>query len=128
MANQRGQSPFQRRGEYFYDYGRQGIAMGQTDDAFYLRCVDYETSYSAGELAVLPVNIEKSAVAVYRMLKIGDKIEGFLNWGLLNKTQGTGFYYTDSEDANVVVSLLKYLCWKEPNSILENDDDFDYGF
>ena len=129
IASQRGQSPLKRHGEYFYDYDSQGIAMGQTEDAFYLRCVDFETAYSAGELAVLPFNFDRSVVAVYRMLKIGDKIEGFLNWGLLNKSQGTGFYFTDSEDANVVVSLLKYLCWKEPNSSsVSNDDDYDYGF
>lgn len=129
VANQRGQSPLQRRGEYFYDYGGQGIALGQTDDASYLRCVDFETTYSAGELAVLPFNLERSVVAVYRILKVGDKIEGYLNWGLHNKTQGTGFYFTDNEESNVVVSLLKYLCWKEPNStVQENEDDFDYGF
>lgn len=128
VANGRGQSPFQRNGEYIYDYDSQGIALGQTADAFYLRCVDFETGFSAGELPVFPKNMEKCTIAVYRMLKIDDKLEGFLNWGLLNKTDGTGFYFTEDEHANVVVSVLKYLCWKEPNSSMQEEDDYDYGF
>ena len=129
IASSRGQSPLQRYGEYFYDYGAQGIAMGQTSNAFYLRCVDFETGYTADKLPVLPANIEKSAIAIYRLLKIGDKEEGFLNWGLNDKTKGSGIYFTSKENDNVVVSLLKYMCWKEPNSsIEESEDDFDYGF
>jgi len=27
-----------------------------------------------------------------------------------------------------VVSLFKYMCYKEPNSSLEEEDNFDYGF
>lgn len=129
VANQRGQSPLQRNGEYFYDYDSQGIAMGQTSDAFYLRCVDFETQFSASELPVFPKNIDNCAIAVYRMLKVADKPEGFFNWGLLNKSDGKGFYFTADEKANVVISVLRYLCWKEPNSNdQESEDNYDYGF
>lgn len=130
VARKRGQSPLKLDGEYLYDYGGQGIAMGPTADAFYLRCVDFETGFSANDLAVFPANLDKAAVAVYKQLKIGGTIEGFLNWALLNKTQGSGFYYTESENVNVVVSLLRYLCWSDPNtdSSQEGDDEYDYGF
>ena len=103
--------------------------MGQTDNAFYLRCVDFETAFPASELSVLPTNLDKASIAIYRMLKVGDSIEGFLHWGLLNKTEGKGFYYSENEKTNVVVSVLKYLCWSEPNvEKTESDDDYDYGF
>lgn len=131
IANKRGQSPLKRNNEYFYDYGGQGIAMGQTDNAFYLRCVDFETAFPASELSVLPTNLDKASIAIYRMLKVGDSIEGFLNWGLLNKTEGKGFYYSENEKTNVVVSVLKYLCWSEPNvekTESDYDYDYDYGF
>lgn len=128
VASSRGQSPLQRNGEYFYDYDAQGIAMGQTQDAFYLRCVDFETQYSAAELAVLPTKLDKTSIAYCRQLKIGNALEGFLYWGLEDKTNGSGFYFTAKENENVVVSLFKYMCYKEPNSSLEEEDNFDYGF
>ncbi len=129
VANQRGQSQLQRNGEYFYDHGSQGIAMGQTDKAFYLRCLDFASKYMADELSAFPEVLEKCDVVVYKALRIGDKTEGYLNWGLSDKAHGSGFYYAEDEKSNVVVSALKLLCWKEPNSSLqESDDDFDYGF
>lgn len=128
LASNRGQSPLKHNGEYIYDYDNQGIAMGQSDNAFYLRCVDFETSFSANELPVMPANIEKDAVAVYRQLKIGETVIGFLNWGLHNKASGSGLYFTANENDNVVISMLKYLCWKEPTPSTDDTDDYDYGF
>ena len=130
VANQRGQSPYQKsNGEFVYDHGGQGIALGQTDNAFYLRCVDYETRYSADELMFLKNSIDKCPVVIYKMLKINNNVEGYFNWGLNNKTEGSGFYFADNEKTNVVVSVLKLLCWKEPNSSMQDEeDDYDYGF
>lgn len=129
VANSRGQSPLQRKGEYIYDYENQGIALGQSSDVFYLRCVDFETSFSAAELPVLSTNINNSSVVLYKQIKIKNKTEGFFNWGLHDKSNGTGLYYTADEKENVVISLLKYLCWKEPNSSMNDpEDDYDYGF
>lgn len=128
LGNQRGQEPLLRDGEYFYDYGSQGIAVGQNENAFYLRCVDFGTQYTAQELPVLPENLDKCAVVVFRFMKIGDKPEGIFNWGLKDKSNGEGFYFAEDEKANVVVSLLKLLCWKTPGSSSEEDDNVDYGF
>jgi len=130
VANSRGQSPWSSGGEYIYDHGNQGIALGQDSSVVYLRCVDFETSYSASELPVLPANIKKSVIVYYKQLKIGDNIEGIFNWGLHDKTNGTGLYFTENENQNVVVSLIKYLCWKQPEPTSEEDvdDSFDYGF
>lgn len=129
IGNLRGQSPYKSEGEYFYDYGSQGIAMGQTNNVFYLRCVDFETQYSAAELPVLPAYLENAAMALYQCLKIGNNVEGYLNWKLNDKSGGEGLYFTANEKDNVVISMLKCLCWKEPNSIMqEGEDNFDYGF
>lgn len=129
VANSRGQSPWQRKGEYIYDYENQGIALGQSSGVFYLRCVDFETGYSAAELPVLPTNINNSSVVVYKQIKVKNKTEGFFNWGLHDKSKGSGLYYTADEKENVVVSLLKYLCWKDPNNTQNApEDDYDYGF
>lgn len=129
VASQRGQSPMMFDGEYVYDFENQGIAMGQAPGVFYLRCVDFETAYSAMNLPVLSQNINKAAVVIYHQLKVGEKLEGFFNWALLNKTNGEGLYYTCDEKQNVIISLLKCLCWKEPNSTMQdNEDNFDYGF
>ena len=128
LGSQRGQEPLLRDGEYFYDYGSQGIAVGQSENAFYLRCVDFGTQYTAQELPVLPDNLDKCAVVVFKFLKLGDKPEGFFNWGLKDKSSGEGFYFAEDEKANVVVSLLKLLCWKEPGTSSDEDDNVDYGF
>ena len=128
VAAQRGQSPMMFDGEYVYDFETQGIAMGQVPGVFYLRCVDFETGYSAMSLPVLSQNINKAAVVLYHQLKVKDNIEGFFNWALLNKAKGEGLYYTSDEKQNVVISLLKYLCWKEPNSSQDVSDNIDYGF
>lgn len=128
VASQRGQSPMMFDGEYVYDFENQGIAMGQAPSVFYLRCVDFETAYSAVNLPVLSQNINKAAVVFYHQLKVGDNVEGFFNWALLNKTSGEGLYYTNDEKQNVIISLLKYLCWKEPNSSQNEEDNYDYGF
>ena len=128
VAAQRGQSPMMFDGEYVYDFETQGMAMGQVPGVFYLRCVDFETGYSAMSLPVLSQNINKAAVVLYHQLKVKDNIEGFFNWALLNKAKGEGLYYTSDEKQNVVISLLKYLCWKEPNSSQDVSDNIDYGF
>ena len=128
LGSQRGQEPLLRDGEYFYDYGSQGIAVGNNDSAFYMRCVDFGTQYTAQELPVLPENLDKCAVVIFRFLKLGDKPEGFFNWGLKDKSSGEGFYFAEDEKANVVVSLLKLLCWKEPGTSSDEEDNVDYGF
>ena len=114
LAESRGQSPLERDGEIFYEYQNQGIAIGETDKAFYFRCVDFETQYSAIELPVLPQNLDKCSMVVFKMLSIGDKVEGFFNWGQNDKANGEGFYFAEDEKCNIVVSVLKLLCWKEP--------------
>ena len=42
------------------------------------------------------------------------------NKRLHNKTHGEGFYYTFDENENIVLSALKFLCWRDPSNI---DDD-----
>ena len=44
-----GQDKMILNGEYVYDYDSRGIAFGKTADAFYLRCVDFESAYNADE-------------------------------------------------------------------------------
>lgn len=124
LAENRGQSPLERDDEIFYEYKNQGIAMGETDNAFYLRCVDFETQYSAIELPVLPQNLDKCSIVVFKMLSIGNNVEGFFNWGQTDKANGEGFYFSEDEKCNIVISVLKLLCWKDPNSNII-DDDFD---
>lgn len=129
VANSRGQSPYQYAGEYIYDYGSQGIALGQKEDAFYLRCVDYQTGFSAKELTFFLKKMKESSIAIYHMFKIGGNEEGCLNWGLHDKSEGNGFYYSANEQYNVIESVLRCLCWKEPNSSLEESEgDEEYGF
>lgn len=130
VANHRGQSPLQYNGEYVYDYDSQGIAMGQTDNAFYLRCVDFATSGDAtGLQAEFPARLDSCAVTIFKIMKTRDNIEGYFNWGLKNKSEGSGFYRAKNENSNVAISLLKLLCYTEQDESLgENEDDYDYGF
>ncbi len=58
------------------------------------------------------------------MLSIGNNVEGFFNWGQTDKANGEGFYFSEDEKCNIVISVLKLLCWKDPNSNII-DDDFD---
>lgn len=129
VGSQRGQSPLKYDNEYIYDNGSQGIAMGQAPGVFYLRCVDFETRFSAAGLPVISQNFNKASVVFFHQLKVADNIEGFFNWWLLNKAGGEGLYYTSDEKQNVVVSLLKCLCWSDPASADQGStDDYDYGF
>lgn len=131
VANLRGQSPMQNDGgEYVYDYDSQGIAMGQTDNAFYLRCVDFATGGDAtGLQAEFQARLDSCAVTIFKIMKMRDNIEGYFNWGLKNKSEGYGFYRAKNENSNVAISLLKLLCYTEQDESLgENEDDYDYGF
>lgn len=131
VANNRGQSPEKNaNGEYVYEYnyGEKAIAMSQNDGVVYLRCVNFVPSYSASTWPALIDALKKSSMVFYKKLMIGTNHEGNLCWGLHDKIHGEGIYYAENEKENVVVSVLKFLCWKEPNSNIEEDMEDDYYF
>ena len=120
VASARGQEPMDLDGEYYYEHGNQGIALGETDKAFYLRMVDFEARYSADDQLVFEYNLDKCVVTFLRYLKIGQNMEGTFNWGLTDKTNGGAIYFAENPKANVVISILKLLCWKEPKSTTDD--------
>ena len=127
-ANRGGQPPTKLKGEYMYDYGYQGIALGQTEDVVYARFVDFETGYTASWPALTEV-MKKSTMVLYEKMMRSDSIEGYLSWGLLNKSHGEGTYTCERQGDNVVVSMLKMMCWIEPKTSFEDEGDgYDYGF
>lgn len=127
-ANRGGQPPTKLKGEYMYDYGYQGIALGQTEDVVYARFVDFETGYTASWPALTEV-MKKSTMVLYEKMMRSDSIEGYLSWGLLDKSHGEGAYTCERQGDNVVVSMLKMMCWIEPKTSFEDEGDgYDYGF
>ncbi|MBR6490452.1 MAG: DUF4836 family protein [Muribaculaceae bacterium] len=131
VANRRGQSPEKNaNGEYVYEYnfGEKAIVMSKTDGVVYLRCVNFAPSYSAGIWPAFVDIMKKSAMVVYKKMIVGNSHEGHLCWGLRDKSHGEGIYYAENEKENVVISVLKFLCWKEPNSNFEEDVEEDYYY
>lgn len=127
-ASRGGQPPTLLKGEYMYDYGYQGIALGQNDDVVYARCVDFETGYNASwpELAN---TLKQSSMVFYKKMMMSNAIEGYMSWGLRNKSHGEGTYTCEKQGDNVVMSMLKMLCWIEPQADLDDEGDgYDYGF
>jgi len=114
-GERRGQGPEEKsNGEYIYEHGSQAIVLGQNEGVVYLRCVDFETRFSAAESwPILIDELKRSSVVFFKNLQIDDKDEGQLCWGLRNKSHGEGIYYAQDENANIVISLLKILCWSE---------------
>lgn len=127
-ASRGGQPPTLLKGEYMYDYGYQGIALGQTGDVVYARCVDFETGCNASLPAFADV-MGQSSMVFFKKMMIGNSLEGLLTWGLRNKSHGEGAYTCQSDGENVVISMMKLLCWIEPNANLDDGGDgYDYGF
>lgn len=128
IANQRGQAPDKNaNGEYVYDdkygYGDKAIAMSNKGGVVYIRYVNYVPTSGADKLPAFASVLNSSKMALYHQVKINDNPEGCLCWGLHNKTHGEGFYYTFDENENLVLSALKFLCWREPG----NMDDEEIG-
>ncbi|MBR5638898.1 MAG: DUF4836 family protein [Muribaculaceae bacterium] len=127
FANLHGQAPvFNANGEYQYDTteGNKALVMNRTSDVVYLRCVNYVPTSTALEWPLLVRTLKQSTLALFKLVKIGDKHEGNLSWGLRNKTHGEGIYFTEDPDDNIVISTLKLLCWREPGNM---DDDEEIG-
>ena len=128
IANQRGQAPDKNaNGEYVYDdkygYGDKAIAMSNKGGVVYIRYVNYVPTSGADKLSAFASVLNSSKMALYHQVKINDNPEGCLCWGLHNKTHGEGFYYPFDENENLVLSALKFLCWREPG----NMDDEEIG-
>ena len=124
-AERRGQGPEENyEGEYVYEYDSKAIVMGQDEDVVYLRCIDESSRFSeADSWPILAGTLKQSSVVSFKNLRINNKEEGQLCWGLRNKSHGEGIYYTHDENANVVVSFLKLLCWSEPQKNDETELD-----
>ena len=128
FANQNGQAPsFNANGEYHYDTsnGDKALVMSNTDDVVYMRCVNYVPNNSASMWLPLVSVLKSSVMALFKIVKIGEKHEGNLCWGLHSKTHGEGFYFTEDPNDNMVVSTLKFLCWREPGG--NNFDEEEIG-
>lgn len=129
FANLHGQAPsFNANGEYQYDTyeGDKALVMNKTDDVVYMRCVNYVPDNSASRWKPLVNVLKSSAMALFKVVKMGDKHEGDFCWGLHNKTHGEGFYFT-LDDENIALAALKLLCWVEPGSSSYDEDDEEIG-
>ncbi len=127
FALQQGQAPvFNANGEYQYDTrgGNKALVMSKTNNVVYLRYVNYVPNSSAAEWLPLVSTMKSSTMTLFKLVKVAYKHEGNLCWGLRDKTHGEGFYYTLDENENIVISALKFLCWKEPGDIGNEDDDY----
>ena len=128
IANQRGQAPDKNAsGEYVYDdkygYGDKAIAMSNRGGVVYIRYVNYVPTGGAENLPALVGVLNSSKMALFHQVKIDDNPEGCLCWGLRSKTHGEGFYYTLNENENIVLSVLKFLCWREPSN-MDDEESF----
>jgi hypothetical protein len=126
FATQHGQAPsFNASGEYQYDTsdGSKALVMNKKNDVVYLRYVNYVPNSSAAEWLPLVSTMKTSTMSLFKLIKVGDNNEGNLCWGLRNKNHGEGFYYTLDENENIVLSTLKFLCWRQPGTI----DDEEIG-
>lgn len=132
-AKRGGQPPYKNQnGEYVYDYnfGSQAFALSQTGGVVYMRCVDFVSNYSVAKWSILTDAIKKSKVVFFKKVLIGETQEGTLCWGLRDKTHGAGVFSPENKNENVVISVLKTLCWKEPTNGFDDgmEDEYDYGF
>jgi hypothetical protein len=126
FATLHGQAPsFNASGEYQYDTsdGSKALVMNKKNDVVYLRCVNYVPNSSAAQWLPLVSTMKTSTMSLFKLIKVGDNNEGNLCWGLRNKNHGEGFYYTLDENENIVLSTLKFLCWRQPANI----DDEEIG-
>lgn len=125
FGNLHGQAPvFNAKGEYQYDTtsGDKALVMNKTDDVVYMRCVNYVPTSSASDWPLFVNTLKKSTMALFKLIKIGDKHEGNLCWGLHNKTHGEGIYFAEEPDENIVISTLKFLCWRDPSNISADEE------
>ena len=125
FGNLHGQAPvFNAKGEYQYDTtsGDKALVMNKTDDVVYVRCVNYVPTSSASDWPLFVNTLKQSTMALFKLIDIGGKHEGNLCWGLHNKTHGEGIYFAEDPDDNIVISTLKFLCWREPGNISDNEE------
>lgn len=124
FATLHGQAPiFNAGGEYQYDTsdGTKALVMNKRNDVVYLRYVNFVPNSTADQWPALVGAMKTSTVAFFKIVKIQDKQQGHLCWGLRNKTHGEGFYYTLDENENIATATLKSLCWKEPQAASDDE-------
>lgn len=131
VAHRYGQQPQMSGNEYIYDYYNQKIAIGIKDNKYvYFKVLNIQpNSENMASNKSLKDLLSKSKIGLYVKSRttVGDEFELCIGSSSASKISGQ-FKAQNSNDKNIITSIIALICTAKPSSSFDEDDDFDLQY